>query len=399
MPPVAVETVADLLDGRAGLRLRAGWGYVSVLLGGGHICDLTSNRNPAINPLWRPIWTTTDPGQYHPERHHSTYGPPPDGRLLAGIAGHSISFDHFGPPSLEEAAAGLSTHGEAPVSRWQLERQFDDGIEYDATLPIAQIDFHRNLRLDPHRPVIYCEETAKNLSAADRPICWNQHVTVGPPFLECGVTLVDMPATHAQVIDASYSDEMLLAPDAAFKWPLAPAPSGATHNLRTTPDGHYSRYTVQLLDPSQEVAWTAIANPVQQCLLLYVFRRADFPWVGNWEERFHRTYVPWGGKTFCRGIEFSTTPWAIPKRDTISAGPVFNERTWRWLPAQSRRSVRYITALLTIPPDFAGVEHLSVESGSLEIHEWRTGERSTGRTLAQPADTSFLVSPHEHPLD
>jgi len=27
------------------------------------------------------------------------YGPPPNGRLLAGIAGHSLSFDHFGPPS------------------------------------------------------------------------------------------------------------------------------------------------------------------------------------------------------------------------------------------------------------------------------------------------------------
>lgn len=394
MPPVNVESVADLLDGRAGLRLRAGWGHVSVLLGGGHVCELTTNSHPGINPLWRPVWTTIDPGEYHPERDHPTYGPPPDGRLLAGIVGHSISFDHFGPPSPEETAAGLSTHGEAPVSRWQLQRQFDDGIEYGTTLPVAQIDFHRTLRLGRDHLVIYCEETAENLSAVDRPICWNQHVTIGPPFLECGATLVDMPATQARVIDASYSDELLLEPDAAFEWPLAPMQPGAMHDLRTTPEGRYSRYTMQLLDPALQIAWTAIANPAQQLLLLYVFRRADFPWVGNWEERFHRTYSPWDGKTFCRGIEFSTTPWAIPRRETISAGPVFSERTWRWLPAQSRRSVRYITALLTIPAGFAGVERLSVKSGSLEIHE-----RGTARILAQPADTSFLVSSHEHPLD
>lgn len=394
MPPVTVEHVSDLLDGRAGLRLHAPWGHVSSLFGGGHICELASHAHPGINPLWRPPWTTIDPSQYHPGRHERTYGPPPDGRLLAGIAGHSLSFDHFGPPSPEETAAGLSTHGEGPAVQWQLRRELDDGIEYGATLPVAQIDFRRTLRLDPDHPVIYCEETAHNLSAADRPVCWNEHVTVGPPFLECGVTLVDLPATQAQVIQASYSDAMVLIPGAEFPWPIAPTQSGAMHDLRTTPEGRYCRYTIQLLDPALEFAWTAIANPAKSLLLLYVFRRADFPWVGNWEERSHHTNAPWSGNTFCRGIEFSTTPWAIPKRETVTAGPVFGERTYRWLPAQSLRSVRYLTLLLTIPEDFAGVDRLSLASAAVYVQE-----RGAGRILSQPVDPSFLARPHEHPLD
>jgi hypothetical protein len=193
-----------------------------VLLGGGHICEFVSHAHPETNPLWRPPWPTIDPGQYSFDQHGERFGPPPDGRLLAGIAGHSLGFDHFGPPSAEEIAAGLSTHGEAPVVRWQLYQQFDTGhagLEYGAVLPVAQIDFRRTLRIDPKYPIMYCEESARNLSAADRPICWNEHVTVGPPFLACHTTFVDMPAKQSRVIQASYSDEMVAVPDACFEWP------------------------------------------------------------------------------------------------------------------------------------------------------------------------------------
>ena len=64
------------------------------------------NAAGAINPLWKPTWKTIDPTEYSPRKHLRTYGPLPEGRLLAGIAGHSISFDYFGPPSPEEIAAG-----------------------------------------------------------------------------------------------------------------------------------------------------------------------------------------------------------------------------------------------------------------------------------------------------
>ena len=388
MSLVSVEHTRNVLDERAGFCLRAEWGHVSAVLGGGHICQLVTRKHPDMNPLWRPLWHTIDPERYSLENDQEEFGSPPDGRLLAGIAGHSLSFDYFGPPSVEETAAGLSTHGEAPAVRWQISREFQEGqpsIEYGAELPVAQIDFRRTLRVDPKHPVVYCEEKARNLSHADRPICWNEHVTIGPPFLECGITMVDMPATQAKVNPASYSDAMMLTPDADFWWPNAPLQDGGSHNLRTTPDGSYCRYTAQLLDQARGTCYVAISNP-RALLLAYVFQREDFPWVGNWEERFYRKTAPWSGKTFCRGLEFSTTPFAQPRRQTISQGPLFNESTYRWLPAASEIKVRYMTVLMDIPLDFEGVSEVTLEEDRVVVQEF--GE---GRALSLPAEGSFLA--------
>jgi len=116
-----VRRVRNLLHGRTGYRIETDWGRVGVLEGGGHICEAILKVCGELNPLWTPPWKTIDPEDYSPSRHARLYGPPPDGRLLAGIAGHSLSFDHFGPPSKEEIAAGRSTHGEAPSVKWKLQ--------------------------------------------------------------------------------------------------------------------------------------------------------------------------------------------------------------------------------------------------------------------------------------
>lgn len=388
MARVSIEHAEELLDGRAGIRLKAEWGHVAVTLGGGHICEFVSRAHADGNPLWRPPWKTIDPHRYRAGEHDKTFGPPPDGALLAGIAGHSLSFDYFGPPSAEETLAGLSTHGEAPAALWKVRREFGGerpGFEYGAPLPVSQIEFSRTLSVDPQRPILYCEESARNLSAADRPISWTEHVTIGPPFLRCGDTLIDMPATRARAIDAGYSERMEIVPDASFDWPHAPCPKGGTSNLRETPEGRYGRYTAQLIDPALETAYVAASSPWTGLLLLYVFRRADFPWVGNWQESRYRETPPWGGQTFCRGIEFSSTPFAIPRRETIARGPLFGEATYRWLPAKSEARVRFFALLQEIPRDFRGVERISLEQDAVRIHE--TG---TSRSLAAPADLAFL---------
>ena len=362
----------DLLDGRAGYRIHADWGHVGVLEGGGHICELSLKSVPEVNPLWKPQWTTIDPDRYSARTHARLYGPLPDGRLLAGIAGHSLSFDHFGPPSSAETAAGLATHGEAPSIRWKRLKtaaSIDPTLTYGCTLKEAQIDFARTISLDRQNSVVYCEEQAQNLSRYDRPISWNEHVTFGPPFLECGTTIFDMPATQSKVCPAGYSERIFLQPDAEFLWPHAPRKDGGHSDLRTTPDERFGHYTAQLLDPRLEIAFISACNPRQRLLVIYAFRRADFPWVGNWEERNNRTGVPWKGKTFCRGLEFSTTPFAIPRRDTIDQGPLFGERTYCWLPAKSCAAVRFLIMLFAIPEDFAGVEQVVMERGQALITE------------------------------
>ena len=362
----------NVIDGRPGFRLQADWGHVSVLEGGGHICELNLNACNGVNPLWRPPWKTIDPTEYAVAKHARIYGPPPDGRLLSGIAGHSLSFDHFGPPSAEETASGLSTHGEAPALKWDVQKHAElpkPHLRYGLMLPDAQIRFSRKLTLDRTNPVIYCEEEAINLSPYDRPISWNEHVTFGPPFLEAGVTWFDMPATRAKVCPPSYSSRFSLQPDAEFSWPDAPTRNRKRMNLRAMPARRFGHYTAQLLNPKLEVAFIAACNPHLKLLVVYAFRRADFPWVGNWEERYNRNAAPWRGKTFCRGLEFSTTPFSIPRRETIEQGPLFGETTYRWLPAKSKVQIRFLILLLKVPDTFRGVARVSVGRKKVDVVE------------------------------
>ena len=376
VPRKPVYRCADLLDGRPGFRIAGEWGHVSVLEGGGHICELISAKRKGVNPLWKPQWKTIEPYQYRESQHRRSYGPMPDGRLLAGIAGHNLSFDYFGPPSAEETAAGHSTHGEAPALKWKVQGMSGSPeplLRYGVTLPEAQIRLTRTLSVDSRNPVVYCEESAVNLNSFDRPISWNEHVTFGPPFVECGVTTFDMPATRGKVCPESYSSSMSIRPDAEFQWPLAPGKSKGHVNLRTTPDAEFGHYTAQLLNPELDIGFVAACNAKLGLLVVYAFRRKDFPWVGNWEERFYRQGAPWRGRTFCRGLEFSTTPFAIPRRETVTQGSLFGEPTYRWLPAKAEAKVRFMILLFDVPSSFQGVTSLALRGKKAVVTESKTG--------------------------
>jgi len=375
---IEVERSRDVLDGRGGCSINANWGHVSVLEGGGHICELMLDSVPHVNPLWKPPWTTIDPDRYQPGRHRRVYGPAPDGKLLAGIAGHNLSFDHFGPPSKEETAAGLATHGEGPCTRWKLMKttgRRGPALNCSCLLRHAQISFGRTITVSGTNSVIYCEERSDNLGSYDRPISWNQHVTFGPPFVETNTTIFDMPATQSRVCPPEFSDRIFIRPDAEFTWPNAPRKDGERHDLRRMPNDRYGHYTAQLLDPNLEIAFISACNPHQRLLVIYAFRRADFPWVGNWEEHNNRTIAPWKGKTLYRGLEFSTTPFAITRRETIDRGPLFGEKTYRWLPAKSSLSVRYVILLFQVPENFAGVSRVIFEQGRALVTEPAPGDR------------------------
>jgi hypothetical protein len=370
-----ITRLPNVLDGRPGFRLQTPWGHVAVLQGGGHICELILNSVGAVNPMWKPTWKTIDPFRYKARTHARVFGPLPEGRLLAGIAGHSISFDYFGPPSREEIAAGHSTHGEAPVVQWRRlsqQRSLRPTLLYTADLPQAQIRLQRAISLDPHYPVVYCEETAVNLATFDRPISWNHHVTFGPPFLEAGITLFDMPATRSKVCPASFSKQMLIKPDSEFQWPHAPKTKGGVLSLRTSEKGTYGHYTAHLLNQKIDIAFIAVCNPRLRLLVLYVFKRSDYPWVGNWEESYSRAHIPWKSKEFCRGFEFSTTPFPIPRREAVSNGKLFGEATYKWLPAKSRTRSRYMIVMLAIPENFQGVETVDVNGTCISVQEEST---------------------------
>jgi hypothetical protein len=369
-----------LLHGRGGFRLFAHWGHVSVLEGGGHICELNLKACDGVNPLWNPPWKTIDPHKYKASRHAPAYGAPPDARLLAGIAGHNLCLDHFGPPSAQETAAGRTTHGEASILKWRQLRTMqapEPTLEYGATLEEAQIQIRRKLSLDRNFPVVYCEETASNLSGFDRPISWVQHVTFGPPFVECGRTIFDMSATRGKVCSLDFGSRLLLKPDAEFTWPFAPSPGRRRIDLRRMSRGRYGRFTAQLMDAKRKYAFIAASNPRLSLLAAYVFRRADFPWVGNWEERYSRRQPPWSGKTLCRGLEFGTTPFPVTRQESIRQGTLFGESTYRWLPAKSQVKARYLILLFKIPEDFRGTSRVELAGRTVHIVETARGREFT----------------------
>ena len=79
---------------------------VTVLRGGGHIAEIL-HKKTGVNPLWIPPWSSIEPSQYD-ATVHPQYGLNVDAKLLAGIMGHSLCLDIFGPPSDEELSHGIS---------------------------------------------------------------------------------------------------------------------------------------------------------------------------------------------------------------------------------------------------------------------------------------------------
>jgi hypothetical protein len=239
--------------------------------------------------------------------------------------GHNLCLDTFGPPSDDEAAAGMTVHGEASVLPYAIRAQ-DDEMVAGVHLPSAQLDFERRLVLDGD--TVRIVETVENCGALDRPIAWTQHVTLGPPFIVPGKTQFDIPATKSKTLEG-----------VEFEWPHAPGSRGAKIDLRTYPDAAVSGgYTAHLLDPAREDAYFASWSPESKVVVGYRWRRADFPWIGIWEENHSRHSLPWNGQTVTCGLEFGVSPMPETRRAMIERGSMFGVPAYVWVPA--RRSIR-----------------------------------------------------------
>jgi hypothetical protein len=73
----------------------------------------------------------------------------------------------------------------------------------------------------------------------------------------------------------------------------------------------------------------------------YVWRTADFPWLGLWEENRARTSAPWNGRTRTWGLEFGVSPVPESRQQMIERGRTFGTPGCRWLPARRQIDVEY----------------------------------------------------------
>ena len=327
---------------------------VTVLAEGGHIAEIL-HKGSGVNPLWIPPWPSIEPSLYDRAKHPG-YGGDAESRLLAGIMGHNLCLDIFGGVSAEEAAAGLTVHGEASIAKYDIQPA-DGGMIARATLPQAQLQIERVLTLDGDR--VNITETVENLTATDRPIGWTQHVTLGPPFLERGATQFRAPATRSKVYEAQFADAGGYMKTAAeFDWPNVPTNDGGTVDLRTYSKQEISGgFTTHLMDPRRERSFFLAWSPASKVLFGYVWKRSDFPWLGIWEENHSRKLPPWNGNTMTRGMEFSASPMPETRRQMIDRGGMFGEKGYRWIPAKSSVRVNYQAFIRTadaIPEEVNG---------------------------------------------
>ena len=311
---------------------------VTVLREGGHVAEIL-HKESDVNPLWLPPWQSIEPSAYDPGAHPE-YGGNSESRLLAGIMGHNLCLDLFGPPSEEEAAAGLTVHGEASVVAYRIEAN-GRRLKLEAELPLAGLHFHRMISLGAGSEPILFEETVENLSALDRPIAWTQHVTLGPPFLQPGKTQFTLTPEKSRSSETVFGTSTL-AQGVDFTWPHAPLAPGGSVDLSTfTAEPSSAKFTTHLLHTRNATARFAAYHPGTQIEFGYQWQRADFPWIGIWEENRSRPDTPWNSRTLACGMEFGVSPFPETRRQMIERSSLFGVPAYRWLPAKGRLTASY----------------------------------------------------------
>ncbi|MFL6451153.1 MAG: hypothetical protein ACJ746_26265 [Bryobacteraceae bacterium] len=303
---------------------------VTASVQGGHIAEILDKKT-GVNPLWEPPWPSIDVTRYSPEQYPE-YGNDAESKLLAGIMGHNLCLDLFGPPSEEEARAGVIVHGEAALVKFDVSSGGKE-LTARATLPVAQLLFERRIRLDGKK--IYIGETVENLSILDRPIAWTQHVTLGSPFVERGTTQIRTTATRSRTLSGL-----------EFDWPWLPEANGEKRDLQTFNSAQLSGgYTAHLLSRESAEAWFVTFSPPMEVVIGYVWKTADFPWLGIWEENESRAGKPWNNRTTTLGMEFGVSPLPESRRQMIDRSKLFGVPCYRWIPAKTRVSIEYHCAI------------------------------------------------------
>ena len=338
-----------LFRGRRAVQIENEFLRITLLVEGGHIAEVYE-KSAGISPLWIPHWSSVEPSSYKPSMK-TQFGSGSDAKLLAGIMGHNVCLDIFGSPSVEEAAAGLTVHGEASILPYSIV-QNEEELRFELRLPLAQLEFTRRIKLSGRN--IKVRETVKNLTYFDRPIAWTQHVTLSPPFLDPLTTMFSASMTKSFVSETDPGLDGYLKPGALFLWPNAPLLHGGMADLtQMRKKRPASSYTALLADPAAQNAYFLAHSPQFGLTFGYVWRRVDFPWMGIWEENCSRKASPWNGMTVTRGMEFGVSPVPENRREMVLRPSLFEAPMYRWLGAASSAEVEYwiCTSLGTTAPE------------------------------------------------
>ena len=359
--PAAEVRTSERYEDRAALVVSNDRLELTVLELGGPLARIVlTGDGEKLNPLWN---------SFEDDRNNS--------RPLrqTGAVGHFVCVDGFGPTSEEESAAGLSGHGEAHRLPWKtVEAKAGDEavLVQQVELPIVQEKLTRTISLREGENVVRVSSQLESLLGFDRPVNWAEHATIGSPFLEPGVTVVDLSGNRAMVrprpeeSNSRRGRQHRLAGGEEFEWPMGPLGAGGQVNLRAAPDNPDSLdHTGHLMTPSGSHAWVTALHPEKRLLLGYIFNTDQFPWLQIWEH-----YPPEGMRA--RGLEFGTQAFDRPRREMVTQNRLFGELLYRWLPAKSTIQSTFLVFWTQTPEGFQGVDEIRLDEEGLTLEDSRS---------------------------
>jgi hypothetical protein len=335
-------------------------------MGGAFAAIVLKDDAEKMNPLWDALRADQEEGR--PLRPYS-------------VLGHFVCVDGFGPSSAEERATGFPGHGEAHTLPWATRSFAKEGkvasLVQAVHLPRVQEVLTRTLKLVDGENIVYVRSTLESLVGFDRPVNWAEHATIGSPFLEPGVTVVDMSSNRALTRPHDGGNRRVpyrLPSEKEFAWPMAPTLAGGLVDLRAAPNPPNSGdHTGHLMDATRPFAFVTALHPQKRLLLGYLFKRSESPWLQIWE-----SYPPKG--MMARGLEFGTQAFDLPRREVVTQNRLFGELLYRWLPAKSTIESSYLFFWTRVPEGFLGVSDIEFSGGALRIEDKRSGQ-----TLTLPA--------------
>jgi hypothetical protein len=360
------ELVSSTFEGSSSLTLSNGTLELTFLPQGASIASVVLiDDSEKMNPLWNPVRMNRQQGR---------------AAKPSSMTGHMLCVDGFGPPSADERNAGLPFNGEALSQRFDVQSSKSGStaeVTLSAKLPIVQEEVTRKLRMVDGENVVYLESQLENLMGFDRPINWGEHATIGSPFLEPGVTVVDLSGGRSETTDyanappggaTNASVQHRLASGKEFQWPIAPGLEADSVDMRQTPQNpHYVDHTGTQMDPARKLEWATALNPKRKLILGYIFRREDFPWVQTWGNYPSATGM-------ARGLEFATQAFSLSRRDAITQGSMFDTPMYRWLPAKSKITTKFLMFYARAPDGFAKVDDVRLENGQIVLED-RTAQK------------------------
>ena len=347
---------------------------IALLRGGGHIADarlISNNPKTSINPMRVPHYPTIEPYQYDPAKHDALYGDGPHRWLHSGYMGHLLCFPLYGPPSPEEAAAGLGNHGEAGIVEWHKTGANTTAnavtFHYAAHLPKTQFRVERTVTLERGKRHVRIQESIENLAPFDRPINWMQHATFGNPFIEPGKNYLDASATKG-LVSAGRPENRSLKPESPVEWPTGINHEGNKTDLRVfQPRPNAGAYVALLMDQSRPEQFFTLYHSDYRLLIGYLYPTEGNLWLADWQENRSNATIPWNSQAVARGMEFGSSPFAEGLRKSVERGSLFGVPSYRWIGGRQKLSTEFTIFLEEIPEGFRGVRNASMKDGKVQL--------------------------------